>query len=247
MLQQKMAWLFLKCDFFDMNETKWIFFYFLNWKNLVEIQKKITWFNWSTGKDSALALYKLRQNPEFKITGLITSVNLDYDRVSIHGVRKKLLERQACELGLPLHIAELPNQCTNEIYKEKMFHVIENALQNHVTYLGFGDIFLEDIRKYREDSIRGLKMSLVFPLWKLNTLSIANELINLPIKSVITCVDLNKMPISFLGREFNNDFLKELPANIDPCGENGEFHTFVYSHPLFQNEIKSTVTYRHFV
>ena len=205
---------------------------------LVNIQKKITWFNWSTGKDSALALYMLCQNPEFEITGLITSVNRDYNRVSMHGVRKKLLERQAFELKLPLYILDLPKECSNDVYKEKMQLIIKRSLQNNVTHLGFGDLFLEDIRKYREDSVKELNISLVFPLWKMDTLIVANKIINLPIKSVVTCIDLSKLPISFLGREYNGEFLKDLPSGIDPCGENGEFHTFVYSHPLFQSKIE---------
>ena len=201
-------------------------------------KQNILWFNWSTGKDSALALYKISQNKNFKITGLVTSLTSDFNRVSMHGVRRELLQLQAKNLNIPLYTVELPNPCSNELYQEKMAELLSKAENENVSHLGFGDLFLEDVRQYREESLKMTNFKAEFPLWKCDTSLLANEIISSGIKAIVTCIDLKKLPLSFLGREFNHAFLNDLPKDIDPCGEYGEFHTFVFEHPLFENKIK---------
>ncbi len=199
------------------------------------------WMSWSSGKDSALALHYLRQNPETEVVGLLTTVNETYDRVAMHAVRDELLELQAKMLSLPLHKIKIPSPCTNEVYEAKMQDAITEAKRQGITEMGFGDLFLADIRAYREKMLAGTGITPHFPLWKIPTDHLAKEMLESGVRAVVTCVDPRKLPKEFAGREFDRDFLSDLPGSVDPCGEYGEFHTFVYDAPEFKNPISVEV------
>lgn len=194
-------------------------------------------FAWSGGKDSALALHELQRGDEYKITALLTTVTKDYDRISMHGVRSGLLEEQADSLALALEKVYISKVSSNEEYAAAM----EKALKRHkgegVSSVAFGDIFLEDLRKYREENLSKVCMKGVFPLWKKDTRYLASSFVDLGFKAVITCVDTKVLDKSFAGREFDEDFISSLPSHVDPCGENGEFHSFVYDGPVFRKRI----------
>jgi uncharacterized protein (TIGR00290 family) len=194
-------------------------------------------FNWSGGKDSALALYVARQQPEYSIERLVTSVNAVYDRISMHGVRVELLEQQAVELGLPLRQLRLPEQPTMEEYDVAMGTLMSSLRAEGFTHSVFGDIFLEDLRQYREARLAEGGFTAVFPLWKRNTADLIREFIDLGFKTITTCVKAELLDRSFVGRRIDESFLRDLPKNVDPCGENGEFHTFVFDGPIFKNPI----------
>lgn len=193
--------------------------------------------SWSSGKDSAFALYQLLARPDIEVTGLLTTVTEDYNRVSMHAVREELLELQANALGLPLHKVKIPSKCTNEIYEERMKEEIKAANKLQVTHMAFGDLFLEDIRNYRIDKLKDSGIEPLFPLWNYPTKELANEMIKSGLKAVVTCIDPKVIPESFAGRKFDASFLADLPSHVDPCGENGEFHTFVYDGPMFRRPI----------
>ncbi|MBW7675718.1 Dph6-related ATP pyrophosphatase [Chryseobacterium chendengshani] len=195
-------------------------------------------FNWSSGKDSALALYKIVKQNKFDITTLLTSINKDYQRISMHGVPVSLLEKQAESLGFPLIKMELPKEPSMEEYQQIMSETMSKIKSYGITYAIFGDIFLEDLRKYREDQLKTIGMEAVFPLWKRNTSELINEFLDLGFKTIITCVNETYLDESFAGRIIDNDLIKDLPKNVDPCGENGEFHTFTFDGPIFKNPIK---------
>jgi uncharacterized protein (TIGR00290 family) len=194
-------------------------------------------FNWSGGKDSALALYYIQKSNTYDISELLTTINSDFDRVSMHGFRTALLEVQAKELGYELQKVLIPKDCSNEDYEKIMGKTVNEYKSQDVNKVIFGDIFLEDVRKYREKQFSRLDMIGIFPLWKVNTRNLADEFIKLGFKAIITCVDSTLLEGSFVGREFDVNFLEELPKSVDPCGENGEFHTFVYDGPIFKNKI----------
>jgi uncharacterized protein (TIGR00290 family) len=194
-------------------------------------------FTWSGGKDSALALYELQRKHDYEIVALLTTLTEDYDRVSMHGVRSILLEHQVNSLGLPAERVYLPKDYSNEGYEANMGEVLQKYLRVGVSSVGFGDIFLEDLRKYREDNLLKIGMKAVFPIWKRDTTELAHEFIDLGFKAVITCIDSDVLDKTFVGRPFDRQWLSELPSNIDPCGENGEFHSFVYDGPIFQKRI----------
>jgi uncharacterized protein (TIGR00290 family) len=194
-------------------------------------------FNWSGGKDSALALYYARQHPEYNIERLVTSVNAEYNRISMHGVRVELLEQQAVELGLPLLQLRLKEQPTMDEYNEAMGMMMTGLRAEGFTHSVFGDIFLEDLRRYRENKLSEAGFTGVFPLWKRNTADLIREFIDLGFKTITTCVNAEVLDKSFVGRCIDDDFLRELPAAVGPCGENGEFHTFVFDGPIFKNAI----------
>jgi uncharacterized protein (TIGR00290 family) len=198
---------------------------------------KKTIFAWSGGKDSAMAFYKLRKNRNYQIAALLTTVTEDYDRISIHGVRRILLEQQAQSLGLPLEKVYISKISSNEEYETKMRNKLSVYKKRGVSTVAFGDIFLEDLKKYRQGKLSELGMKGVFPVWKTNTTELAHAFIDLGFKAVITCVDTNTLNKKFVGRQFDKKFLSELPAGVDPCGENGEFHSFVFDGPIFQNRI----------
>jgi len=191
---------------------------------------------WSGGKDSALALYKI-QREGLAISALLTTVTEQYNRISMHGVRHVLLERQSHVLGIPLEKVFIPPDTSNEIYEARMSDVLGKYAHQGVTTVVFGDVFLEDIRAYRKHQLSKMGMNALFPLWNKPSLELAHEFLNLGFKAIITCVDLHVLDRSFAGRVYNKKFLSELPPTIDPCGENGEFHSFVYDGPNFVEQI----------
>ena len=194
-------------------------------------------FNWSSGKDSALALYKILRNPDYTIECLITSVNQQYQRISMHGVRVKLLEAQAKSIGLPLKIMQIPEMPTMEVYENVMSETLQEFKKQGITHSVFGDIFLEDLRKYRKDKLAQIGFEGIFPLWKIPTPDLIEEFISLGFKTIVVCVNERYLNKSFVGRIINQDFINDLPENVDVCGENGEFHTFTFDGPLFSNPI----------
>jgi len=196
--------------------------------------------SWSGGKDSALTLRELQKTGKHEILALLTTVTEDYDRISMHGVRRTLLEQQAASLGFPLEKVFISKNTTNEEYEAKMRKVLERYVAAGVSSVAFGDIFLEDIREYREDNLSKIGIRGIFPLWKRDTTEVAHTFINLGFQAVTTCVDSNALDKRFIGRTFDKQFLSEIPATVDPCGENGEFHTFVYDGPIFQERVVYT-------
>jgi len=197
-------------------------------------------FSWSGGKDSALALYSLQQNKELEIVALLTTVTADYNRISMHGVRQELLERQAESICIPLEKVTISKDCSNEEWEEKIQAVLVRYKNQGVTSVVFGDIFLEDLKKYREANLAKIGLKGIFPLWKQKSYILAKKFIDLRFKAIITCVDSKQLDGKFCGREYNNALLSELPKDVDYCGENGEFHSFVYSGPIFKKEISFT-------
>jgi len=195
-------------------------------------------FTWSGGKDSAMSLYVLRKFHNYEIAALLTSVIADYDRISMHGVRRVLLEQQAQSLGLPLDILYITKKSSNEEYEAKLKEKLLQYKSRGVSSVVFGDIFLEDLRKYRENNLAQVGMKGIFPIWKRDTTELAHSFIDLDFKAVITCVDSKVLDGKFVGRYFDNELLSELPPKVDPCGENGEFHSFVYDGPIFSERIR---------
>ena len=194
-------------------------------------------FCWSGGKDSAMALHALAAEPGVRITGLLTTVTEEYDRISMHGVRRALLERQAESVGLPLHAVLIPPQCVNATYEARMKDALEQHLARGVRRVAFGDIFLEDLRVYREQNLAKVGMKAVFPIWKRDTRALAHELIRLGFRAIAVCIDARVLGSSFAGRELDESFFSDLPPGVDPCGENGEFHTFVFDGPIFRTPV----------
>ncbi|HEY3496756.1 MAG TPA: hypothetical protein VGK73_18790 [Polyangiaceae bacterium] len=193
--------------------------------------------SWSSGKDSAYALWQVRRSAEFEVEGIFTTITAEFERVSMHGVRERLLDRQAEELGLPCRKIFIPSPCSNELYEEVMGSAVAEAKERGVTHFVFGDLFLADIREYRESRLRALGLEAVFPLWGRDTRVLAREMLAEGMEAVATCVDPKQLAPSFAGRSFDATFLAELPASVDPCGENGEFHTFVTAGPMFGKRI----------
>jgi uncharacterized protein (TIGR00290 family) len=189
--------------------------------------------SWSTGKDSAFALHEARRSGEVDVVGLLTTVTQAFGRVSMHGVREALLDRQAEALGLPCWKVPIPSPCPNEVYEKEMARVLAEVFSLGVDRVIFGDLFLEDLRRYREAKLREIGMSAVFPLWMRDTTALAREMIEAGLRATITCIDPGKLDRSFAGRAFDAGFLKALPDGVDPCGENGEFHTFASAGPMF--------------
>lgn len=194
-------------------------------------------FTWSGGKDSAMALYELQKVNNYKITALLTTVTAGYNRISMHGVRNTLLEQQIKSLGLPLEKVQISKNSSNEEYEAKIKNALLRYQAQGVSLVAFGDIFLEDLRRYREENLLKIGLKGVFPLWKRDTTRLAHAFIDLGFKAVISCVDSKYLDKSFVGRVFDKQFLSELPSGVDPCGENGEFHSFVYKGPTFKSQI----------
>lgn len=199
------------------------------------------WMSWSSGKDSALALDHAMRGGEVELTGLLTTVNAAFDRVAMHGVRRALLEAQAAALGLPLHVVELPWPCSNEVYEQLMGAAVRTAVAAGVELMIFGDLFLEDVRAYRERMLEGTGLRPLFPLWQRPTAGLAQELIESGMRAVVTCVDPAQASPELAGRWYDDDFLAGLPPGVDQCGENGEFHTVVVDGPGFSVPIPVTV------
>ncbi len=194
-------------------------------------------FNWSSGKDSSLALFKIIQENKYEITSLLTSINKEFQRISMHGVPVSLLEKQAESLGFPLIKMELPKEPSTEEYRSIMDKTMSHIQSMGVTASVFGDIFLEDLRQYREEQLNTIGMEAVFPLWKKDTLELIHEFIDLGFKTIVTCVNETYLDKSFAGRVIDRDFIRDLPGHVDPCGENGEFHTFTFEGPVFKKPV----------
>lgn len=192
---------------------------------------------WSSGKDSAWALHQLRTRGDVDVVGLLTTLNQDAGRVSMHAVRERLLERQAAALNLPLTKVLIPEQCVNADYEAAMAAALERAQANGVTAVAFGDLFLEDVRRYREERLAGTGIEPLFPLWGLDTAKLAGEMVAGGLRAHLTCVDPRQLDRSFAGRTYDAALLDDLPAGVDPCGERGEFHTFAYAGPMFAQPI----------
>ena len=198
------------------------------------------WLAWSSGKDSAWALHVVRERGEFDVVALLTTVNQTYSRVAMHAVRESLVEMQAAAAGLPLIKVPIPSPCTNEIYEQTMGAAMTRARTEGVWHVVFGDLFLEDIRAYREKQLNGCGMTPVFPIWGRDTRRLAEEMIAHGVSAYLTSVDPRKLDRSFAGRKFDTALLNALPREVDPCGENGEFHTFVNDGPMFDQAVAVT-------
>jgi uncharacterized protein (TIGR00290 family) len=196
--------------------------------------------SWSGGKDSALALHEILRDPEYRVSALMTTVTENYDRVSMHGVRSVLLERQAASLGFPLEKVFIAKNASNEEYESKVGKVLAHYKLAGVGAVVFGDIFLEDLRKYREDQLAALEMRCLFPVWKRDTARLTRDLTALGFKALTTCVDTHALGRGFVGREIDEQFLSELPPTVDACGENGEYHSFVFDGPIFNKKVSFT-------
>ncbi len=201
---------------------------------------------WSGGKDSALALYKILKSKKYRVISLLTTLTKGYDRISMHGVRRVLLEQQAKSLGLPVKEIFIPKECTNKIYEKRMGDALADFQKKGVTSVVFGDIFLETVRKYRDENLAKIGMRGIYPLWGSNTKKLARNFIAIGFKSIVVCVDSRSFGsfsadiikgFGSIGKRYDKEFLGELPSNWDPCGENGEFHTFVFDGPIFKNPV----------
>ena len=197
-------------------------------------------FAWSGGKDSAMGLYEILRNPQYRVASLLTTVTEDYGRVSMHGVRRELLHEQAEALSLPLVEVGIGKDADNAEYEAKMGAELMRWKARGVETVAFADIFLEDLRRYREENLAKAGMKAVFPIWKVATTELSRRFIGLGFRAVLTCVDTQKLDASFAGRDYDEALLRDLPASVDPCGENGEFHSFVHAGPIFPHPIAVT-------
>jgi uncharacterized protein (TIGR00290 family) len=193
--------------------------------------------SWSSGKDSAWALHVLRQQNQYEIAGLLTTINSAFDRVAMHSTRRELLEMQAEAAGLPLITIPLPWPCSNADYELAMKTACDQAVAQGITAVAFGDLFLADVRAYRERQLKGTGLEPLFPIWEIPTDQLAREMVNSGLRAKLVCVDPKQLSSDFIGRDFDQSFLDDLPAGVDPCGEKGEFHSFVYAGPMFSREI----------
>ena len=198
---------------------------------------KSTYFNWSSGKDSSMALFKLLMDKNYKVEYLLTTISEKYQRVSMHGLRRDLLEAQIKQIGIPFKIVELPDLSSNEEYKEVMRSACEFMISENLNYSAFGDIFLEDLRVFREEQLHKVGISALFPLWKLNTSDLAKTFESEGFKAIVVSVNAQLLGEEFVGRYYDSQFIADLPLNVDPCGENGEFHTFCFDGPIFKNPV----------
>ena len=199
--------------------------------------KKKTLLSWSSGKDCAWALQLLRQDPATELVGLFTVVNQRFDRVSMHGTRSQLVHLQATATGLPLQLLEIPDQCAHEQYEAVMRQFIDGVLAKGVECIAFGDLFLEEVRQYRQDKLRGTGIEPAFPVWGIPTTQLAEQMLAAGVEAYISSVDLKKLPASYAGQRWSRELLDQLPEGIDPCGENGEIHTVVVGGPMFARPI----------
>lgn len=197
--------------------------------------------SWSGGKDSCLALYEIQKAQDYRVAALLTTVTRDYDRISMHGVRRILLERQAASLGLPLHEVFITKDATNQEYETKMEEAFSMYREQGIDRIVFGDLFLEEVRAYRDQFLARHDMHGIYPVWLRDTTEFIREFIKLGFKAVITCVNGQVLDSSFAGMMIDENFLSALPPHVDPCGENGEFHTFVFDGPVFKEAVKCSV------
>ena len=193
--------------------------------------------SWSSGKDSAWSLHVLRQRSDVELVGLITTINTHFQRVAMHGTRCELLKAQAAAAHLPLWEVPLPWPCSNEIYEQAMAAACESAVNQGISGIAFGDLFLEDVRRYREDRLRSTGLDPIFPIWGRDTRELIAEMLDGGLRARLVCVDPTKLSADFAGRDLDHDLVRRLPATVDPCGENGEFHTFAYAGPMFYESI----------
>lgn len=198
---------------------------------------KKAFFNWSSGKDSAFALYKILQNKEYEVTKLLTNVNKDYSRISMHGLREELLDKQIEALKIPSEKLYFPAQVTMEMYNEKMKEKLSAFKEQNLDYAIFGDIFLEDLKRYRDQKLAEVNIKGVYPLWKRDTKELLREFLDLGFKTITVCINAKLLNEDFVGRIIDEDFIKDLPDNVDVCGENGEFHTFCFDGPIFSKPV----------
>ncbi len=197
--------------------------------------------SWSSGKDSAWALHRLQQDPTVEVIGLFCTINKMFERVAMHGVRVELLQQQANSVGLPLHIIEIPYPCSDSEYAAAMTQFVASARNDNIECFAFGDLFLDDVRQYREERLASTGITPIFPLWNIPTQPLSREMVYAGLRAVVTCVDPKQISKKFSGREYNDSFLDDIPKGIDPCGEYGEFHSFAFDGPMFQNPIEVTV------
>lgn len=193
--------------------------------------------SWSGGKDSTMAAYHLIASQKYEICSLLTTVTEEFDRISMHGVRRQLLERQAESLGIPLYTVMIPKDCPNAVYEDRMRDALAHFGVLGINKIAFGDLFLEDLRQYRDERLAQAGMTGLYPLWKRDTDELVRSFIGLGFKAILACVDTQAIPASFAGREIDLTLLRDLPENADPCGENGEYHSFVYAGPIFSKPI----------
>ena len=196
-----------------------------------------TLVSWSSGKDSAWMLHVLKQDPSIDIGGLLTTMNEQFDRVAMHAVRRHLLEAQASAAGVPLRTVQLPWPCSNEQYEERMRAAVAQAVAEGFTHVAFGDLFLEDVRKYREEKLAGTGLTPIFPIWGIPTDQLAVQMVESGLRSVLTCVNPKHLDRSFAGRQFDRALVDDLPAGVDKCGERGEFHSFAWDGPMFNQPV----------
>jgi uncharacterized protein (TIGR00290 family) len=196
--------------------------------------------SWSSGKDSAWMLHKLQQDPAVEIGGLLTTMNEAFDRVAMHAVRRTLLEAQSRAAGVPLRTIPLPWPCSNEDYEARMRAAVSQAVDEGFTHVAFGDLFLEDVRRYREEKLAGTGLTPMFPLWGIPTPALAEEMVDGGLRAILTCVNPKCLDRSFAGRQFDRNLLRDLPEGVDPCGERGEFHSFAYGGPMYATQVEAT-------
>jgi len=202
---------------------------------------KKTYFNWSSGKDSALALYKILQDPTYNLDLLVTTINKDFNRVSMHGLRNDLLLKQTASIGIDLKTIEFPADVTMDMYAEIMKEAMDSLVEKKYSHTIFGDIFLEDLKTYRDNKLAEVDITGVYPLWKKDTKEVLQEFLALGFKAITVCVNAKLLGEEFVGRVIDEQFIKDLPENVDVCGENGEFHTFVFDGPIFKNPIEFSI------
>jgi uncharacterized protein (TIGR00290 family) len=200
------------------------------------VKEKVV-LSWSGGKDSAMAAYQLLASQKYEIAALLTTVTEDFDRISMHGVRRDLLERQAHSLAIPLHTMLIPKVCSNEIYEARMREALDHFRAAGITKIAFGDLFLADVKQYRDERLAQARMTGLYPLWMRDTDELVRTFLGLGFKAILACVDTRAIDASFAGREIDSDLLRDLPDSADPCGEYGEYHSFVYAGPIFKRAI----------
>jgi uncharacterized protein (TIGR00290 family) len=200
------------------------------------VKEKVV-LSWSGGKDSAMAAYQLLASQKYEIAALLTTVTEDFDRISMHGVRRDLLERQADSLAIPLHTMLIPKVCSNEIYEARMREALDHFRAAGITKIAFGDLFLADVKQYRDERLAQARMTGLYPLWMRDTDELVRTFLGLGFKAILACVDTRAIDASFAGREIDSDLLRDLPDSADPCGEYGEYHSFVYAGPIFKRAI----------
>jgi len=213
------------------------------------MSKRVSYMNWSGGKDSSLCLYHILQDKRYTVDCLLTSVNAAHDRISMHGVRRALLEQQAESIGLPLQTIELPEQPGMQEYEQAMLEKVNRFRSRGYTHAVFGDIFLEDLKRYREEKLQSVGIQCVFPLWNTPTTQLMDQFLQLGFKAIVVCVNEKYLDKSFCGRIIDESFVRDLPAHVDVCGENGEFHSYVFDGPVFKHPIpfkKGEIVYRQY-